>query len=264
MDVVRELKHDQPPHSLTAEGFRTRAMSVEEVPGTFVSRVRVRLADPQLAASASTRTAEGFSDLTARIWHAWLTADRAQLETQTEAARAQLAEAEQNWLTMQLATPDTSTRVHVPRDIVTSTKSIPFADPDRPPARPKEPTLEDRLAQSRAQRESLMEARRRLGRSGRAAALGETYANEFEMVRLENEVEVRRKLFMDLSERLQSTRVQLASQPKPLRVLDRAVAPDGPLPSRRNRTVGLGVIAGLVLAGCLVVAKEWRRPEPLA
>lgn len=257
-DVVRELGLDGPPHSLTAGAFQTNALTVEDVPNSYLTRVKVRLSDARLAATAANRVAERLSDLTARIWSDWIGTERTQLERQTESARQGLARAEQDWLAARLATPDTSVRVDVPRAVTHQPVGIPFQDPDRRSSAPNPPSLEDRLAESRTRGKVLAEAQKRLKRSAAANTLGDAYSNEFELVRLENDVELRRKVYMDLGERLEQARVELASTPRPLRVLDAAAVPNHPLHGTRTRTVALGLLAGLVLAACFVVAREWR------
>jgi uncharacterized protein involved in exopolysaccharide biosynthesis len=254
-DVVRELGIDRPPHSLTPGRFQTRALTVEDVPNSYLARVKVRLPDPELAATAANRVAERLSDLTSRIWTDWIKAERAQLERQTEEARLGLARAEQEWLAARLATPDTSVHIDVPRAVMTESL-IPFQGSAQKPSPSKQPTLEDRLAESRKRGALAQEARKRLKPS--EIALGKAYGNEFELVRLENEVELRRTVFMEFGARLQATGVELASTPRPLRVLDRAAVPNYPLPGTRTRTVALGLLGGLILAACLVVAREWR------
>lgn len=256
-EVVKELGLDRAPHSFTPGSFQTRAVTIEDIPNSYLTRVRVRLPDPQLAATAANRVAERLCDLTARLWSDWISAERAELERQTDAAGQALARAEQDWLAARLATPETSVHVQVPRAVMQG-HSIPFQDLDRRAPLPNVPTIEERLAESRARGAVLEEARKRLARSGKASALGEAYASEFALVRLENDVELRRKVYMDLGERTEKRRAELASNPRPLRVLEAAAVPNAALPGTRRRTVALGLLSGLVLAACVVVAREWR------
>src|SRR5262245_52424885 len=55
--VVNELKLSAPPHGLTAQEFLEQSLTVEEVRGTNIVRVHVKLRDPQIAADASKRLA---------------------------------------------------------------------------------------------------------------------------------------------------------------------------------------------------------------
>jgi uncharacterized protein involved in exopolysaccharide biosynthesis len=261
-EVVKELGLDRPPHSFTPGTFQTRAMTIEDVPNSYLARVKVRLPDPQLAATAATRAGERLSDLTSRVWSDWVSAERTQLERQAEAARQALIKAEKDWLAAQLATSGTRVRVDVPRRVPESHEVV-VTEGKLPPAtltsRPTSngPPLEARLAESRARAAGLADAQKRQGAG--SGALGDAYAKEFELVRLENAVELRRRLYMDLGERAEKAGAELASNPRPLRVLEAAAVPNAPMPGTRKRTVALGLLSGLVIAGCLVVAREWRR-----
>jgi uncharacterized protein involved in exopolysaccharide biosynthesis len=56
--VVRDFNLQAPPHELTAAQFLVRAVTVETIPGTTLLDLRVRLADPELAANAANSMAE--------------------------------------------------------------------------------------------------------------------------------------------------------------------------------------------------------------
>jgi uncharacterized protein involved in exopolysaccharide biosynthesis len=56
--VVNELGLKSPPHNLTPNTFLERALRVEELRGTNIVKVRVRLTDPAVAAEASKRLAQ--------------------------------------------------------------------------------------------------------------------------------------------------------------------------------------------------------------
>ena len=58
LQVITELGLDKPPFSLTPQAFHDQALQVEEVPGTNLVKVRVRLTDPTRAMEASRRLAQ--------------------------------------------------------------------------------------------------------------------------------------------------------------------------------------------------------------
>jgi uncharacterized protein involved in exopolysaccharide biosynthesis len=239
--VVADLGLDRPPYSLTAASFGARHLLVEDIPTTYVTRLRARLPDPQLAARAATGVGEGAVELTARIWRDRIAAEAAALEKQLPTARQQLASAEQDWLASRLAVDKggaRAERIRVPRGVAPDAS-------DRRSSSSNEKSLEERLAESR------VEAR---GSNG----IDRVYAREFELVRLENEVEVRRKVYMDVAGRLEEARVKLTATVSPLQLVERAPVPQRPLPGTAKRTIALGFLAGLVLAACLVVSREWQ------
>jgi putative tyrosine kinase-like protein len=238
--TVGALALDRPPYSLTAAAFGNKCLIVEEIATTYVTRLRVRLPDAQTAATAATAVAQNAIDLTAEVWRNAIALDQAALEKQLVTAQQQLAKAEQEWLTARLATGRGTGRaegVRVPRGIAPNQEKNPS-----PPF--NQQSLEERLRESRV--------------STASTPSGQQYATEFELVRLENEVEVRRKVYMDVAERLEKARVQLTATTSPLQLVERAEVPKQPLPRASKRTVALGFLAGLVLAACLVVSREWR------
>ncbi len=66
-EVIAELKLQDPPYQLSPQAFVERNLGVQEVRGTNVVRVIVRLADPQKAAEASRRLAEKTVQLSRQI-----------------------------------------------------------------------------------------------------------------------------------------------------------------------------------------------------
>jgi protein tyrosine kinase modulator len=65
--VINELALDKPPFSLTAQRFHDEAMQIEEIPGTNLVKVRVRLSDPQRAMEASKRLSQKAVSLNTEI-----------------------------------------------------------------------------------------------------------------------------------------------------------------------------------------------------
>jgi uncharacterized protein involved in exopolysaccharide biosynthesis len=254
-DAVKDLGLDRPPHGLTPEAFRSHAFVIEPIPNTYMTRLRVRLSDPQLAAKAATHVTELVVDLTARVWRQRVGAQQATLERQVEAAREGLAKAEQDWTAarLQLTAAGRKVRVDVPRGIA-------YGDPDRR-FRANQPKTEERLAESRERGETLAETQRQLQRAGTAGTpdeINRAYSSEFDLVRRENEVEVKRLVYSMLAERLEATRVELVSNPSPLGAVGAVTVPQDPLQRTSRRTIAVGLLAGLVLAACTVVVRESR------
>ena len=249
VSVVSELALDRPPAAITPDRFLAQAFSVEDVPNTYLTRLRVRLPDAQLAAKAASKATEHLIEIAARVWRETLSHRRAELERQVEEARQGLASAEQAWLAARVSSK--GPRLDLPR-------RLPFkaGGAESPPA---ERTFDERLDESRKRGVALAQAERRAAANGGAAALGAVYAREFELVRLENDVELRREIYMHLASRLEGARIELASMPKPLQLVEPPAVPDQPLPGTRRRTVAVGLLAGLVLAACVIVVREWRR-----
>jgi uncharacterized protein involved in exopolysaccharide biosynthesis len=236
--VVSELSLDREPFALTPDAFRSRALIVEEVPTTNLLRLRVRLSDPETAAKAATAVAREGSELTARAWRDAAISDEAILEKQLTMAREELTKAEQRWLDARLAgerPASGAAAIRIPR---------PVSERDRRARGLDQKSLEDRLAES--------------GNAAAAGGAGDGYTKQFELLRLENEVEVKRELFMELADQLGRVRLEVAGTPTPLRLLEPATAPKYPLAGTGKRTIALGVLAGFVLAACVVVAREWR------
>jgi uncharacterized protein involved in exopolysaccharide biosynthesis len=67
LQVITELGLNKPPFSMTPQRFRDEALQVEEIPGTNVVKLRVRLADPTLAMEASKRLAQKAVALNAEV-----------------------------------------------------------------------------------------------------------------------------------------------------------------------------------------------------
>ncbi len=245
-EIVKELGLDHPPHELTPEAFRTKAFSVEPIPNTYMTRLRVRLTDPELAAKTATRITELLVELTARVWRERMVTQMATLERQAEAARQGLAKAEQEWTAarLQLNASGRNVRLDVPRGIA-------YGDQNRR-LRGNRPNADERVPGNRE--ESLQGA----GTTGKTEQLDQAYSNEFGLVRRETDVEVKRLVYTTLAERLESTRVELASNPSPLGVVGTVAVPQDPLPRTTRRTIAVGLLAGLVLAACVVVVRESR------
>jgi uncharacterized protein involved in exopolysaccharide biosynthesis len=99
--VIEELKLQDPPHGLTLQAFVERSLAVQEVRGTNIVRIAVRLADPQTAAEASRRLAEKAVLLTRQITAKEGDSTQEQLNNHVNEARDRLQQAEQELLSYQ-------------------------------------------------------------------------------------------------------------------------------------------------------------------
>jgi uncharacterized protein involved in exopolysaccharide biosynthesis len=75
------------------------------------------------------------------------------------------------------------------------------------------------------------------------------------------EREVRRKVYVDAAARHEEARLQFESGAPPLSIVHPAAVPEAALPTSPRRTIALGALAGLTLASCLIIAREWRGPS---
>jgi uncharacterized protein involved in exopolysaccharide biosynthesis len=101
--VITELGLDKPPFSLTPQRFHDQALQVEEVPGTNLVRVRVKLTDPRLATEASRRLAQKAVSLNAEVSRREGTSIRDLLKVHLDESSAQLKAAETQLLAFQRA-----------------------------------------------------------------------------------------------------------------------------------------------------------------
>jgi uncharacterized protein involved in exopolysaccharide biosynthesis len=127
---------------------------------------------------------------------------------------------------------------------------------------------QEMTAERRAQLEQQMEQARRAlvdveqelaGSRGTSATAPPTLKSS-ERARSATELDIQRRVYIEMGARLAQARIELAGAPAPLRLIDAAAVPDVPLPRGRQRTVALGLLAGLVLAACFVIVREWRLP----
>jgi len=101
LQVINELGIDKPPFSLTAQRFRDEALQVEEVPGTNLVRVRVKLTDPGPAMEASRRLAQKAMSLNAEITRREGSSIRDLLSGQLKESSDQLKTAETQYVAFQ-------------------------------------------------------------------------------------------------------------------------------------------------------------------
>ena len=103
LQVVNELGLDKPPFSLTAQRFHDEALQVEEVAGTNLVKVRVRLTDPTRAMEASRRLAQKAVSLNTEISQREGSSIRDLLDVHLKEASDQLKAAETQLLEYQRA-----------------------------------------------------------------------------------------------------------------------------------------------------------------
>jgi len=99
--LVREFHLDAPPHELEAEDFLRDALRVEDVKGTDVIRVRVRLRDPVLAARVADRLVAMGLELNRQVTRDESAAQREALKSELDSARARVLEHERALLEFQ-------------------------------------------------------------------------------------------------------------------------------------------------------------------
>jgi uncharacterized protein involved in exopolysaccharide biosynthesis len=92
--IVREYQLDAPPHDLDAEDFLRSALRVDDVKGTDVIRVRVRLRDPALAARVADRLVALGLELNRRVTRNESNTERDALKAELDTARARMQERE--------------------------------------------------------------------------------------------------------------------------------------------------------------------------
>ena len=100
-EVIQELKLYEPPHEITPQSFIERRLGVQEVRGTNVVRVSVRLVDPRSAAEASRLLAQKAVLLTRQITAKEGDSTQEQLRNHLTEASDRLQQAEQSLLSFQ-------------------------------------------------------------------------------------------------------------------------------------------------------------------
>ena len=92
--------------------------------------------------------------------------------------------------------------------------------------------------------------------AGRLPQLSELYRKETEIARLETDYELAKRIYIDVANRYQGARLQVASRSAQLQVIDPALAPNGPLPRRLTSRTAMGLIIGLVLGVLAAFVRE--------
>jgi uncharacterized protein involved in exopolysaccharide biosynthesis len=115
-------------------------------------------------------------------------------------------------------------------------------------------TSRTRLAAlERQQREMLVVGK--LG-NGRFEELSDLYRRTSELARLENNLDLEKRIYGDLTLRYEQSRAESVGSMVQLQIVDEAVTPEWPLPRKRAQATALGATGGLVFFALVVLA--WR------
>ena len=80
------------------------------------------------------------------------------------------------------------------------------------------------------------------------------YRRTIELARLENNVDLARRVYGDLSTRYEQSRADAVESMVQLEIVDEAVPPERPLSRKRAEAALLGFAVGLVIAGIAALA----------
>jgi uncharacterized protein involved in exopolysaccharide biosynthesis len=222
LKTMEELGLTRPPHLLSPSQALQRNIAVQPLPESRTIVVTTRLPDPALAARFANRLAERAIELAQKVARDDIVAVRDTLQVQTEEARKRLAEADQR------------------------------LEEYRKQAQLEALTAElDVLLQQRAKqlgtRAAAVPRATELARAD-AARLNDLYNRQANIERLETEVKVARRVYLDVSTSHEKARLRLAATQAPMQILDAAVPPDRPVARRIVRGTVLAAIAGLIVA----------------
>lgn len=132
-------------------------------------------------------------------------------------------------------------------------------DLSHPFVNPVYQTLAFQIATSRTRLAALERQQREMivvGKLGgdRFGELSNLYRRTSELARLENNLDLARRIYGDLTVKYEQSRAESVGTMVQLQVVDEAVTPEQPLPRRRTQTAALGLTAGLVLGGLAALA----------
>jgi uncharacterized protein involved in exopolysaccharide biosynthesis len=88
----------------------------------------------------------------------------------------------------------------------------------------------------------------------RFGELSTLYRRTGELARLENNLDLARRIYGDLTVKYEQSRAESVGTMVQLQVVDEAVTPEQPLPRKRTQSAALGLTAGLVLGGLAALA----------
>ena len=289
--VIDELKLQ---NEVTPQAFLERALEIEEVSGTNIVRIKVRLDAPKAAAEASRRLAAEAVGLTQQMTEDQGASALDQLKHQVSESSDRLQKVEEALLTYkrrvqpELLRRDADTLLKERADLmqvvvdlaaerarlataeqefkrqapVLSMAGAPAGDELAPRsiANPVYVALDSEIATSRAKIAALERQQddlmnvRKVG-GKELAKLSELYQGEVELARLQADVDLARRLYDDVALRYEQSRAEPLITTPPLQILDNALPPDRPI-SRKRLQYGLaGAAAGV--AGALLVALMW-------
>jgi uncharacterized protein involved in exopolysaccharide biosynthesis len=314
--LIDEFNLDAPPHQLTASTFLSRALSVDEIRGTSLARVRVTLRDPQLAAAVATRLTLEAVAQSRRINSDEAVQVRNVLKDQLDEAKSRLDMAQQKLhdyrrtaqvellrkdvdalldgrgrlLTLQVdieaerARLERAERELAARDPVdTLTRSIDSTPPLLEAARsqgaapsdvlglqlksesanPVFQELDAEVAMSRATLAGLERERRQLlgnqrSETDQRATMALLYEREAELKRLELERDLAEKLYVEVANRYEGARLQVAGRSAQLQIIDEALPPDQPRSRGTVRNAAIAAVLAFALCVTVIVATRAR------
>lgn len=312
--IIQEFKLDQPPLQMTRNDFLGEVLGVQELRGTSLIQLRVRMADADAAARIANAVAAKAVDLARRLSQDEAVQARDYIKVQMDEAGKRLSEAEQRLKDTREASQLEALKKDVDSMLderaelmkaevkiaglrakvakgeeelakrtrfLVATRSI-DTDPSMMEAAraaqgsaPNAPpsvigltlrneivddvyrSIDEQLASDRAELSEFEKQRDTLVRSkgplnGRLPQLTELYRREAEVARLEVEKDLAQKIYVDVSSRYQSARLQVAGRSAQLQIIDPALPPNQPLPRNTVSRTMMGLVIGLVL-GILVV-----------
>ena len=89
----------------------------------------------------------------------------------------------------------------------------------------------------------------------RFGELSELYRRTIELARLENNVDLARRIYTDVTTRYEQSRAEAVGSMVQLQIVDPATPPDSPLSRKRAQAGVLGLTIGLVVAGIAALAR---------
>jgi polysaccharide biosynthesis transport protein len=126
--------------------------------------------------------------------------------------------------------------------------------------------LQQQLSASRTKLSALEKQRAEIMRTtdlGQAAALKlrELYTKEAETERLQTELALSKQVYLDVSNRYEQARIQVAGRSPQLQVIDQAVPPETPISPRVVRDTAFATVLAAVVAGGLLLLVSVVRGE---
>jgi uncharacterized protein involved in exopolysaccharide biosynthesis len=216
--VVAELGLDREPARVTAERFVTDHLRTEQVAGSNVLRVSVRLRDPDLGARAANRFVEEVVALNRRRNEQDAASAQMIVEAQLQEARARIDRLQAEIL---------SYKRRVQLDLSRQDAERALRQRERAPAR---------------------------GQTGQGLTqLNALYDKEAGLSKLEADYGVALAVYRDLSRQSERLRVQVVSRAVQLDVLDAATRPERPSAPRMTSNVATGAALGLIVATLIVL-----------
>ena len=115
-------------------------------------------------------------------------------------------------------------------------------------------TSRSRLAALERQRREMVDVRKLGGDS--LDKLGVLYTRQLELARLQSSYDVATKVYTDLLVKYEQAATNAVVVSRQLQIVDAAVTPDRPVPRRQGTSAALGLAAGLLAAGLIVIVRQ--------